>query len=310
MNTKLTLLVAGTLSTIVVSGSVTKAAIAHTPLVITDIAGAVRILQDMPCGDPLDLTVRSRRGGWISRPKSSCANARSGRADVRSDAPGYVPRALLSAPQLHAGIRGIAEFSEIGLRLAGAVRFPGEEIGGVGSLMFRFMIPKEDFLILESVLDNAPVPQPEKKYQRPSENVTGLIDLRHKTVQLRVVLTTELRFRAACASGRCLIDQIDEGTQTADILGSVPPSITCTAVRPPGNSFRVFTDEDPTPILRLGSYPLTNGEVFQLQQTGQPGVRLLGTNRFGDIPHFQVGMGENFITATDLAGNVSIAFCR
>jgi hypothetical protein len=309
MKKKLTLLVATTVGMIALTGSLTKAFIPHTPLVFTDIAGSVGIHQEMPCGGPLDLMDPIQEGQMDITPEIIMRDGEI----IGTPMFDLTRMDLFLKPfsvrrNCGMGLRGIAEFTEIGLKLAGAVRFPGEETGPLGSMMFRFTIPKENFLILESILDNAPVPQPEKKYQRPSEDVTGLIDLRHKTVQIHIVLTTDLHFQALCRSGKCGIDEIDRGTQTADVRGG-SPTTTCTSTRPPGNAFRVFTEDDPAPTLRLGTFVLANGEVFQLQQTGQPGVRLIRTSN-SDIRHFQVGPGEAFITATDLGGDVQVVPCR
>ena len=65
-----------------------------------------------------------------------------------------------------------------------------------------------------------------------------------------------------------------------------------------------------SPPIKLGTFTLLNNETIQLQQTGQPGVRLVETTRNGGIRLFQVGPGEAFITATDPDGSVGIAFCK
>ena len=59
--------------------------------------------------------------------------------------------------------------------------------------------------------------------QRPSEDVTGVIDLRRQTVQLHVVVTSEMRFRVGCEGDRCLIDETRTGTATTDIRGGSAP---------------------------------------------------------------------------------------
>ena len=55
---------------------------------------------------------------------------------------------------------------------------------------------------------------------------------------------------------------------------------------------------------------VANGEVVQIQETGQPGVRLVNNISNDGIRHFQVGKGEAVITATDAAHNVSTAVCQ
>jgi hypothetical protein len=119
------------------------------------------------------------------------------------------------------GVEASVAFSEIGVRLASNVTFPAELVGTVDLAQYRFTIPKDEFLIYESVLDNVSRRQPETAYQKPSEDVTGLIDLRKRTVQFHVVLSSRLHFRAGCSGERCVIDEIKDGTQTVDIIGTI-----------------------------------------------------------------------------------------
>ena len=328
MKTQLTLLVAGILSAIAWTGPPASAA-DQQPLVITDLRGAVRTQLTLPCGDSVDETTRIEAGRMDIRPEILMREREivSVLFDLTRLDLFLTPFAVHRAC---AGIDATAAFREIGVRLAGSVRFPGQEVGAPGSGQYRFIIPKEQFLIYESIVDNAPVPQPETRYQRPSQDVFGVIDLPRKTVQLHVVLNTKVRFRVGCVrGGRCLIDQKEDVTQTADLvavggschgrpsvgvnslLDTTPPSVSCTASNPAGNRFLVLASDDDCvlPTITLGPYTLTNGEVIQLRVTDQPGVRLLDTSRNG-IQHFQVGGGDASVTATDLAGNTTTASCR
>jgi hypothetical protein len=54
---------------------------------------------------------------------------------------------------------------------------------------------------------------------------------------------------------------------------------------------------------------LTNGETIKINETGQPGVRLIGEVA-GGIRHFHVGKGQGVITATDGSNNVTSVVCR
>lgn len=216
MKTTQTLLVAGALSAIMASAMPAQAANPQ-PLTITTMTGAVKIAQDLPCANRMEITTPVVKGGmemtWepVDREKALFDLTRMTMflGEFRADA---------SCKD----IRGSVDFREIGISLASTVRFTGE--GDFDSGVFRFTIPKEQFLIYESVTDSLDVQQPERSYQRPSEDVTGEIDVRHQTVQLHVVLTTELHFRAGCSRDRCVIDEIDKGTATADVQGStVPP---------------------------------------------------------------------------------------
>lgn len=281
-------------------------------LVFTDLGGTVHLQQEVPCDDVVDLDVPIQSGRMDITP----AILRTGVVFDLTRLDMFLTPFSVEHDCL--GIHAVAEFREIGLKLANTVHFMGEETGEPESQLFRFRIPKEEFLIFESILDNAPVPQPETAYKRPSEDVTGLIDLRprHHSVQLHIVLNSKLLFRAGCVGSHCLINERGEGTQNADVRAvlipeTTPPTVSCTAFHPPGTSFQVHAeDESGTPTIMLGSFVLANNEVFQLEQTGQPGVKLLETTRTGDLRHFQVGRGDNFVTATDALGNVAIAYCK
>ncbi len=309
MKITLTLLVTVALSAIVLPSS---AAGAQSPLSNTDLSGTVHIQQGVPCGDPVDINVTIRDGLIEITP----------RVITRDQVLFELTRLVVfvtpfSVHRECMGISADADFREIGLQLAIARRFTGEETGPPGSGLYRFIIPKEEFLLYESVLDNQPVLQPEAAYQRPSEDVTGLISLdpRRKTVQLHVVFTERLRFRAGCVgAGRCVIDEKHAGTITSDLLavtapGPTPPTVSCTAIR--GNSFQVSAhDGSGAPTIQLGSFVLTDGELFGLQNTRQPGVRLIDTNR-GGIRQFHAGPGDDFVIATSNSSGLSaIAFCR
>jgi hypothetical protein len=321
MKRKLTLLVAATVSTIVLSGALTTAyaQVIAPPIVIT---GSVHIQLPLPCGAPVDRTLPILGGSIDIRP-------------FRSEGIQMFDLTRLDmflTPFSEArdcdGIHASVDFREIGVRLAGSVRFPGEPTGPRESEQFRFIIPKEQFLLFESIIDDAPgARQPETKYQRPSEDVFGLIDLRRRTIDFHVVLTSKLRLQAGCVRGKCLIDQIEDVTQTSDIRGgpscgalpsvdiladTIPPTVSCTATAKPGNSFLVSASDNDclAPVITLGSFTLGNGEVIQIQVTGTPGVRLLQSDRSDGIRHFQVGRGEGFVTATDAAGNAASAACR
>src|SRR3989442_6218153 len=187
MKTKRTLLVAGALTEIVLAAPRVNAVVLR-PLVVIDPAGTVRIQQALPCGNDLD-TTRPIAGGRIDVTPSVIP------ADVRQQILFQLTRMdLFLAPfSVHRECRGIAataEFFEIGVRLARAVIFTGELDGPLELRRYRFTIPKEQFLIYESILDNAPVRQPETMYQKPSEDVTGLIDLGRGAVEIHVALAS------------------------------------------------------------------------------------------------------------------------
>ena len=59
-----------------------------------------------------------------------------------------------------------------------------------------------------------------------------------------------------------------------------------------------------------GSFVIGNGETNKINETGQPGVRLVNDVGLDAVRHFHAGKGEGVILATDPSGNVGIAMCR
>jgi hypothetical protein len=89
-----------------------------------------------------------------------------------------------------------------------------------------------------------------------------------------------------------------------------PPTLACTPVGHP-RRYRPTAEDDcgGRLTLKLGTFLLENGEEIQIEETGKPGVRLIGTvGKFG-IKHYQVGKGESLVLATDDSGNIARAAC-
>jgi hypothetical protein len=116
--------------------------------------------------------------------------------------------------------------------------------------------------------------------------------------------TTMVTWTARDASGNAAT-----AGQFVTVTDTVAPSVSCTPTRPTGNSYAVAAgDACATPAIRLGAFTLAAGEVVMINVTGRPGVRLVNT--VAGIRHFQVGPGEDVITATDASGNTASAVCR
>ena len=105
-------------------------------------------------------------------------------------------------------------------------------------------------------------------------------------------------------------NNMSTATQTVTVTDTVPPTVTCTPLDPPGGGFRadVFDACTSTPSLRLGTYALTVGEHIKIEETGKPGISHVNT--VNGIRHFLVGKGEAIIVATDGSGNVAQTYCR
>jgi hypothetical protein len=211
MKTKLMLLEAGAaaMSALILSATPANAA-GPRSLALKDVSGAVRVEQALPCGNRLNLDTSIVRG-YMQVTWSEVT-----RGEVLID---LTHLNMLVAPfQMEgncSGVRASVDFREIGVQLASAVKVRAESALDTG--LIYFTIPKERFLLYESVLNDAPVRQPYTSYQRPSADVTGVIDVRRQTVQLNLALTNELRFRAGCDGDRCVIDETHTGTITSDI---------------------------------------------------------------------------------------------
>ena len=217
MNTNRMRVVAGVLGAIVLSAPL---ATAYVPsLIFTNLGGQLQIVQGVPCGEVVNVTTAIADGRMEVTPPP---------VGTRDGTKFHLTRLELfftpfSVQHSCNGIRATAAFREIGVQLAAGVQFTGEVVGAPEDMIYRFTIPKNEFLIFESIVSNEPVQQPQTAYKKPSEDVTGVIDLRQGTAELRVVLTSQLHFRAGCIGTRCSIDEVREGTQTTDIRGTIPP---------------------------------------------------------------------------------------
>ena len=408
MTSMRTRLLAGTVMAIVLSAPL---ALALGPgLIFTNFQGTLHISQGVPCGAVIEGTTTIAGGRMDIMPtvlRGDAAQFNLTRLEMF-----FTP---FSARFECDGIGATADFREIGARLVSPVTFTGQAIG---ERRYSFTIPKEQFPIFESVLNNLPVPQPETGYRRPSEDVTGEIDLGRGTAALHIAVASRLRFRVGCAGDSCTIDEELDGRHTTSLTAIVhppgtdtdgddvadlsdncplvpnsnqspvptpvitaPPNVTlgscqspnigtaqavdvcnarpvfisnnapaqftpgahvvtwmanngidrivtaqqtvtitdgtapvvsCTAVQPLGGSVRVAAADNCSgpATLKLGSFTLAGNEVIKIQETGRPGVRLIGTVGPDRVRHFQVGKGEAVITATDAAGNVATVVCR
>lgn len=318
MKTKHMLLAAGGLSAIVLAaGGLSGIAllaqsapppIDHRPLVVTNLGGTLRLIQAVPCNQVVDVTTAVAGGRAELTPSEGIPDARTGGKTFT-----MISLTLLYEPFRAVGdcegFRDSHNVSEIGVRLAGAVTFAVASNGD-------FSIPKGKFLIQESFVDNQ---EAKTAYQKPSEDVTGNLDLIGGTMSLRIVIGTQLLFRAGCDSRgeHCAINDVKDGTQSSDVRGtlvfpdtdgdSVPdrsdscpftPNVMCAAVT--GRDFRVSSAEGcGASSMHLGDFSVRNGEVIQIEETGTPGVRFVGAAGRDQIRRFQVGKGEAVIGGSD-----------
>jgi hypothetical protein len=98
-------------------------------------------------------------------------------------------------------------------------------------------------------------------------------------------------------------------TQNVTVNDTTPPTVSCSAVSPQGNSFIVHADDlCGPPVIRLGTFVLNDGEQIKIEETGQDGVTFI--DLVAGFRHFHVGKRQAIVTATDSSGNVASAVCR
>ena len=213
MNSNRMRLIAGVLGAIVLSAPVAPAR--TSSLVLANFAGTLRISQPVPCNSVVNLSTPVEGGMMDITPVRTREGVRFHLTRLEMM---YAPFGVRHKCK---GVTAAVDFREVGVRLANAVTFNGEPIGRPEEQLYRFSIPKEQFMVFQSIVDNQPVPQPQTSYKKASEDVTGVIDLRQNTVQLQVALASRLHFRAGCVRNRCAIDEERDGTQVTDLVGSV-----------------------------------------------------------------------------------------
>jgi hypothetical protein len=451
------------------------------PMVVTNLSGNLHVAQGIPCG-----TAQSDSAITDGRIEITPANG----VDVPGGKQFTLTRANITFAPFNvsgscAGFGDTRHYTNVDVRLGNAVTFTASALGGGA---FAVTIPKADFLIYEAAIADG---NPETGYKHPSQDVTGTIDFTNSTVQMTVVLATQVKFKEGCVDDHCIINEIDNGTltttlsgtivlpdtdgdgvpdgpdncrlvpnpdqtpvptpvitppppltlgscadhhigvasavdvcdnravtvtnnapgtfaigpnpvtwsgndgthpivtagqlvtivdttppvftsvppdialndckstnlgvptatddcagavtftnnappkflvgptvvtwtahdvsgnatnatQTVTVTDTVPPTVSCVATGPPTGHLFIASASDAcgAPVIRLGSFVLANGEVVKIQVTGQPGVRLINDVSSNNIRHFQVGKGEDAITATDGSNNVTTAVCR
>lgn len=182
------------------------------PAVVTGLAGSLRIQQAVPCGNNIDQTTPAIGGRFELTPAEGL-DVPGGR--LFSLTRGNVFFAGFTITRSCLGYTETRTYTEVGVQVARAVSFTAVPVGpGVYSVR----IPKGQFLIYEASAVNDKL---ETGSKRPSEDVTGTIDLAHGSVRMRVVLATRIHFRAGCTAMGCAIDEIKYGTLTANLSGTI-----------------------------------------------------------------------------------------
>jgi len=207
MKTKRNLLVAGGLSAMVLSAALATA-VDFQPLVVNP-RGTLLMVQSVPCDQLVQVETDIADGRIEMTP------ARGLDIEGSADKIFNLTRLTMFIKRFNVrgdcmGIRDSHRVSDIGIQLASAVSFRAVAADRVNYLI---RIPKDQFLLYESFVDNG---VPKTVYKKPSEDVTGFIDLASRALRLRIVTESRLRFDVGGRNNRVLF-----GTQTADIAGTI-----------------------------------------------------------------------------------------
>jgi hypothetical protein len=137
-----------------------------------------------------------------------------------------------------------------------------------------------------------------------------------------LVLTTEGRGVTQGVTVTDLAGNSTTFTSPAVNIDKTPPTVSCLRLpRQKRNDdedegtllFQVTASDNLSQVtITLGTFQLSQGEIFQLRPSIRPGIRLVGTTDDDDKPgvrRFRVGPGADVIKATDEAGNVGTAVC-
>ena len=227
------------------SGIALAAALVHSadlqPMIVTDLAGQLRINQDLPLDcDNLVKTTPVSQGRLEITPAEG--------VDVSGSKFFVLTRANISfAPfTIHGSCHGESEtrhYTAVSVQLGQAVSFTAAPSGGV----YNVIIPKEKFLLYEAATVDG---NRESGYKHPKEDVTGTIDLGGGTVTMRAVVATSIHMEAGCLPVvGCLFSGDYDGTLTATLAGTIAfPDADGDSVPDRSDNCRFVANPDQTPV--------------------------------------------------------------
>jgi hypothetical protein len=239
MTTKCMLLVAGAIGgTLAVAPLATASDL--TPAVVTNLSGTLRVQQDVPCADNVDQTTPVIGGRLELSPAEGydiAGNKLFALTRVNVQFAGFsVTRSCLLISETRT-------YSDITVQEGNATPFVA--VAGAPGV-YAVTIPKDNFSIWEaSIVDG----NPENGFKQPRDDVTGIIDLAHGTVQMHVVIKTSVRFQGGCTAFGCIIDETRDGLLTADVAGTIAfPDADQDGVPDRADNCRLVANPDQTPV--------------------------------------------------------------
>lgn len=211
------------------------------PMVVTNLAGTLRIVQGIPCNNTVDQTTPVA-GGRLELTPAEGVDVTGGKrfALTRAD----VSFGNFSVSGSCLGFGETRSFTQVSVQLGHIVSFTAVP---AGADTFAVTIPKDDFSLYQSAVVNGTL---ESDFTSPSQNVTGTIDLANGTVALQVVMATRVRFQAGCVPEvGCAINETRDGTLTANLTGTIVfPDTDADAVPDRTDNCRFVANPDQSPV--------------------------------------------------------------
>jgi hypothetical protein len=204
------LVMSGVLCAILLPAAAARGADA-TPSVVTNLSGSLHIVQDVPC-DVVDL-MTPVTGGRLELTPAEGISVSGGRLFGLTSA--QVSFGAFSASGSCLTFTETRNYSAVSVQFGRAVAFTAIESS---PNVFSFTIPRDLVWIYEAAIVDG---NSEDKHQKPSQDVTGTIDLAAGTFSIHVVTTQTIHFQEGCTIFGCLIDEQDDGTNIADVSGSI-----------------------------------------------------------------------------------------
>src|SRR5439155_2912080 len=211
MTTKWMLGLFGGISGITLAATTLAGSADLQPMVVTDLAGTLHIEQGMPCAPDVDQTA-TVNGGQVEIAPVDGIDVLGGKLFTLIRGTVFFTRFSISGSC--GSFRETRSYTEVGVRLM-SVTFTALAVGGG---VYHVRIPKDDVRIFEAAVVNG---GQETGYKRPSEDVTGTIDLTRGAVTMHVVLATKVHFEAGCTIFGCVINTDKDGKLTANLTGTI-----------------------------------------------------------------------------------------
>ena len=185
------------------------------PALVSNLNGTLRVQQDIPCGENIDVTTPVTGGTLELTPAEGIPASGGNRRWTLTG--GSLRFAGFSVTRSCLGFEGTRSYGAINVQISRAVSFTGTATPTPH--LYSVVIPKADFQLTYVATLARGI---ETGTKIPTQDVTGSINLATGIVRMHVVLGNRPRLRAGCVVGApCAIDETPAGTFTADIIGTM-----------------------------------------------------------------------------------------